>query len=389
MLTDKRMQEPITITWSINGESDYNELLQCAAKLFQKRIEALERDKEKERELYERQNTSYANISQNISQIKAVLNRHSIKCGEKDLQEAISTLDGKLNTLEKSEKALNSFRSMLSKDIDGWEIVISEFGRINDRNNRINAILKSFEIEPDKELLRLSEWMNGKCKNEELSIQAKKNLSVVLAIKDDNPNWEEIEEKVAELNKMKSQYDSLIKRGAAKDEYVSARIYERIDQIEELIQSDINSCDNQALAEYIQDFTEYNKQRKLNKEQKFIKRDFSGLLPIFNLVWWEEQEELKPFLIWCKSITEIGKRLYDICLLLEVIGYRITVPCGRMSKDNMSNYKDVSANPERYCKIFSGSNYPEEGCYCMIGRLALFDVNTKEAIEGECFRFHK
>lgn len=387
--------KPITITWTINGESDYNTLLQCAANLFQKNIESLEKEKEELLALNGRLENKYKDLSESITQFKSVLQQQNFQCRGESLDEIASALTRHLEGLEseikESQDALSSITLILgeSQEKGGWEKVVgrikSNVIELSNIKDNIARILREFEIDTrEDKFAALFEWMDNKRSQEKLSAEAKRRIQHILDSDGDDPEWAAIESSVEELKKIKAHSAGLAAQNIAKNKTASKWIYDRIDQIDELIRKDIDACDNEPLKEYLDEFFK----RKQQKGQEFTRRDLADLIPIFNLVWWDEQDELKPYISWCESIPEIKIVLQDICQFFEIFGYAITIPGGKMSEDRSMNYQEAKANPELYSKIFKDADYPAPGCYCMIDKLALVDLLANNIIEGQCFSYH-
>lgn len=391
------MDNEIMVKLSIDNESQYFQILHGVIESFGKLLEMSEQNRCELQKKLEDLDEKYREV-QNVGNFQSLIEQYKIESQGNSISDkinAIGTEIGRLKTCEKeSDKALKEIQLIVGTSAS-WNDLITSIKKKKEELERMSdsilSVVNEFEIDSNSEIIT-EHILSIKKKLKDLQIENDNNAEIRRQINqclfedEKNEEWPNL---VAEIKGLKEKINSCQEESQSQKKHIDSMIHDRFDEIESAIQQDMESCVNNPLKEYLQEFVDENK--RWNIDQDSILREFkkSSLLPpLYNLLWWNEQEKLKPFLSEITSLSKIDQLLKDILVLAEINGYRIVAPKGKMT-DKLIGYEDVNLAPGKYQKIFEGVDYPQMGDVCMIYSMAITEISSREESSGKFYRFNK
>lgn len=402
--------EEVNIRFSIDNESEFGQMLHDVTKVFSRLLASSEKKRNDLINEYTKLKGKFDEI-QSADQLKEICSRYEIKTGGKTFTDAVEAIGKrldeltqyKINTitaLEEREKELAAAffvsKNNGNSSDSSWNELIQAITQMREKDNNIEQSVANIycEVKKDGDLAvsdiggkldAIKDWIH------EMQDEEKRNEAIISEIRkclftdEENQDWNSC---VYAIKQLKATEVANKTKNEAWDSNVDRMIHERFDEIQSLVESDINNLGNEDLKDYLQRYIDENERWK--KEKDAIMREFKQieLLPtLCNIIWWNEQEELTPFLSDISSLKKISNLLNEIVLLSEIKGYKILIPKGKML-DEFEGYRDESLMPDTYKKIFKDVNYPQDGYMCMISVVAITKLDSPDKGNGKCYRFH-
>lgn len=391
------MDNEIIVKLSVDNESQYFHMLHGVIESFGKLLEMSEQNRfELQKELKDL-NEKYLKVK-DAGSFQSLLEQYQIESRGNSITDMINAIGNEICRLKtcanESDGAFKEIQLIVGTSAS-WNDLITNIKKkkveVDGINGSILSLVNEFRIDSNSEIvaehiLSIKKKLKDLQTENDNNAEIRRQINQCLFEEEKNEEWSNL---VVEIKELKERLNSCQEESQSQKNHIDRMIHERFDEIESAVQKDIETCKNESLKVYLQEFIDENK--RWNVDQDSILREFkkSSLLPpLYNLIWWNEQEMLKPFLSEITSLSKIDQLLKEILVLSEINGYRIVAPKGKMS-DKLIGYEDVNLAPGKYKKIFEEVDYPQMGDVCMIYSMAITEISSNEESGGKFYRFNK